>query len=70
MVTVSHPSMSALLTLTVVDLPWFNAFLAAAVQSTANSLQERTWGHPDVSDVWNTHSIYRTERVPPLSSTG
>ena len=34
MVTVSHPSMSALLTLTVVDLPWFEA-LAAAVQSTA-----------------------------------
>lgn len=44
MVTVSHPSMSALLTLTVVDLPWFEA-LAAAVQSTADSLQEGTRGH-------------------------
>ena len=36
--------MSALLTLTVVDLPWFEA-LAAAVQSTADSLQERTRRH-------------------------
>lgn len=37
----SHPSMPALFTLAVVYLPRFEA-LATAVQSTADSLQERT----------------------------
>lgn len=39
----SHPSVPALLTLPVVDLPRFET-LTAAVQSTANSLRERTHG--------------------------
>lgn len=42
-VTVSHPSVPALLTLPVVDLPRFET-LTAAVQSTADSLRERTHG--------------------------
>lgn len=36
-----HPSVSALLTLAMVDLPGFET-LTATVQSTADSLQERT----------------------------
>lgn len=39
----SHPSVPALLTLPVVDLPRFET-LTAAVQSTADSLRERTHG--------------------------
>lgn len=43
-VTVSHPSVPALLTLPVVDLPRFET-LTAAVQSTTDSLWENTWMH-------------------------
>lgn len=69
-VTMSHPSMSALLTLTVVYFPRFEA-LATTVQSTADSLQKRrinTCLCGNVSAVQSIHCTQETKYIPPFNS--
>lgn len=77
-VTMGHPSMPALFTLTVVYFPWFET-LATAVQSTADSLQKRTQvcpsmlvmcGTPMAFTKQNLHSATLMEQcVPTLHQT-